>query len=132
METRHLLEIKESLNMIKHMTHKQAYLVKLYREAYIQKFFPRENELRKPGGIKYRKRRRGILAKRRMHVNSMEAAPQDVSSGTNSAIKGGSAGCKPACPGKIRYLRALILIGDSIENSLQNPLENLPVVIQSL
>ena len=53
-----------------------------------------------PGGIKYSKRRRGILAKKRMHVNSMEAAPQDVSSGTNSAIKGGNAGCKPVCPGK--------------------------------
>ena len=95
-----LLEIKESLRMIKHMTHKQAYMVKLYREAYIQKFFLEEMNHESPGGIKYRKRRRGILAKKRMHVNSMEAVPQDASSGTNSAIKGGNAGCKPVCPGK--------------------------------
>ena len=71
-----LLEIKESLNMIKHMTHKQAYLVKLYREAYIQKFFLEKMNCERPGGIKYRKRRRGILAKRRMHVNSMKQPPK--------------------------------------------------------
>ena len=118
--------------MIKHMTHKQAYMVKLYREAYIQKFFLEKMNHESPGGIKYRKRRRGILAKKRMHVNSMEAAPKMFQVGQIAQSKVATLGVSRLALGKIRYLRALILIGDSIENLLQNPLENLPVVIQSL
>ena len=72
-----LLEIKESLHVIKHMTLKQAYMVKLYPRKRNSSFLEKINH-ESPGGIKYSKRRRNF-SKKKMHVNSMEAAPQDVS-----------------------------------------------------